>query len=121
MDENRHFANYSQYYDDAALMVRRDISYCIRMCKCIFDTKYRNHPSIILWSLCNENGCMEGEDAGIAVAATFKSIIKSLDPFRPVVAAMNQLWGEGLSFVLDILCVLFFLFSFSYFLFSGSI
>lgn len=55
-----------------------------------------------MWSLCNEGGCMEGEPAGAVVGASFKSIIKTLDPFRPVVAAMNADWGEDLSFVLDI-------------------
>ena len=117
MDENRNFANESQYYYDAGLMVKRDISFptsffiifhllilmFIFVLLSFHDIKHRNHPSIIMWSLCNENGCMEGEPAGAVVAANFKSVIKNLDPFRPVVAAMNGLWGEGLSWVLDIL------------------
>jgi beta-galactosidase len=85
MDENRNFANDSQYYSDAELMVLRD----------------RNHPSIIMWSVCNEAGCMEDDPAGAKVGAAFKSIIKAADPFRPVVAAMNGDWGIGLSYVLD--------------------
>lgn len=55
-----------------------------------------------MWSVCNEAGCMENDPAGAEVGATFKSIIKSADPFRPVVAAMNLYWGIGLSQVLDI-------------------
>lgn len=43
-DENRNFADVPQYYDDLASMILRD----------------RNHPSIIMWSLCNEVGCMQG-------------------------------------------------------------
>jgi len=35
------------------------------------------------------------------VGAMFKTIIKTADPSRPVVAAMNSDWGIGLSFVLD--------------------
>jgi hypothetical protein len=45
---------------------------------------------------------METEPEGALVGAMFKSIIKDADPFRPVVAAMNYGWGEGLSYVLDI-------------------
>lgn len=45
---------------------------------------------------------MENDPAGAEVGATFKSIIKQADPFRPVVAAMNNAWGIGLSNVLDI-------------------
>eukprot|EP01084_Bolivina_argentea_P271369 461727_1 len=43
-DENRNFANNSQYLQDQEDMINRD----------------KNHPSIVIWSLCNEGGCMEG-------------------------------------------------------------
>eukprot|EP00971_Amphidinium_carterae_P090958 1800275-Amphidinium_carterae.1 len=48
----------------------------------------RNHPSIVMWSLCNEALC-EGFNA--TAAAILKPIIKRLDPDgqRPVTAAMN--------------------------------
>mmetsp|Transcript_7144 Transcript_7144/g.15469 ORF Transcript_7144/g.15469 Transcript_7144/m.15469 type:complete len:882 (-) Transcript_7144:192-2837(-) len=53
----------------------------------------RNHPSVIMWSLCNEALC-EGFDA--TAAAELKAIVKSLDPKgqRPVTAAMNRLVSE---------------------------
>ena len=43
----------------------------------------RNHPSIVMWSLCNEAFC-DGFDA--ATAAVLKPIVKELDPLgqRPV-------------------------------------
>ena len=55
----------------------------------------RNHPSILLWSLCNENGCGEGsgdegappgEVAGGALARVFMSAIDEADGTRPVTA-----------------------------------
>jgi hypothetical protein len=52
---------------------------------------------------------MEGDPAGAIVGAMFKTIIKTADPSRPVVAAMNYDWGIGLSFVLGIMTNLFLL------------
>jgi len=62
----------------------------------------RNHPSIVMWSLCNEGGCMEGDSKGQQVGDMFKSAILAHDKTRPITAAMNGGWGVGLSFVLDV-------------------
>ena len=50
----------------------------------------RNHPSIILWSLCNEGGCIQRspQDA-IAKGEAAKKVIHSLDTTRPMTAAIN--------------------------------
>ncbi|WP_231725901.1 beta-galactosidase GalA [Chthonomonas calidirosea] len=95
MDENRHLGDVytpktppnAPYSDlsDLASMVRRD----------------RNHPCIILWSLCNEEG-IQGTPAGERMGAAMKKVVESLDPTRPVTAAMNGGWGYGLSHVLDV-------------------
>ena len=87
-DENRHFANNTQYLQDQADMINRD----------------KNHPSIVIWSLCNEGGCMEGDANGGNVGKMFKDVIYRIDNVdtRPVSAAMNSHWGDALSPVLDI-------------------
>ena len=55
----------------------------------------RNHPSILLWSLCNENGCGEGngdegappgEVAGGSLARVYKSALDAADGTRPITA-----------------------------------
>ncbi len=63
----------------------------------------RNHPSIILWSLCNEE-YIQGRPAGGAIARAMKERVYQLDDTRPVTAAMNGGHGApgGISFVVDV-------------------
>jgi beta-galactosidase len=50
--------------------------------------RLRNHPSIIMWSFCNEEG--EGKTAhGAKIFAAMKQAVKKLDPSRPVTGAIN--------------------------------
>lgn len=44
----------------------------------------RNHPSIIIWSLCNELGCVADDPNGGVLAAQFKQAIAAADPSRPI-------------------------------------
>jgi beta-galactosidase len=95
MDENRHlgdtydaktatgtpFTNLSDLTD----MIRRD----------------RNHPSIIMWSLCNEEG-LQGSEEGARIFAAMKHAVLALDMTRPVTCAMNGGWGQGISNVEDL-------------------
>ena len=48
----------------------------------------RNHPCIILWSLCNEQWT-QGSPEGAAMARAMKERVNELDPTRLVTAAMN--------------------------------
>ena len=48
MDENRLFANETQYVINMGAMVKRD----------------RNHPSVVIWSFCNEAGCEGSHETG---------------------------------------------------------
>lgn len=48
----------------------------------------RNHPSIILWSLCNEQW-IQGSPEAAAMARAMGERVRELDPTRPVSAALN--------------------------------
>ncbi len=85
MDETRMMSSSTEGLSQLERMVRRD----------------RNHPSIILWSLGNEEP-MQGTDRGEWNTATMKRLAKNLDPTRPFTAAMNGGWGKGLSKVVDV-------------------
>ncbi|HEY4839808.1 MAG TPA: beta-galactosidase GalA [Candidatus Acidoferrales bacterium] len=63
--------------------------------------KYRNHPSIIIWSLGNEER-EQGTPRGAKIVSSMKRLAKELDPSRPVTIAMNGGWGKGASAVLDV-------------------
>lgn len=61
----------------------------------------RNHPSVILWSLANEEPD-QGSQIGANIVSSMKRATKRVDPTRPVTAAMNGGWGRGLSHVVDV-------------------
>jgi beta-galactosidase len=85
-DENHLLDDSAPYEADLRSMLLRD----------------RNHPSIIMWSLCNEALCNgEGTDKARQVGTVLKSIVREYDT-RLVTAAMNGGWGSGLSYVIDI-------------------
>lgn len=72
MDENRNFNSSPEYVRQLQWMVRRD----------------RNHPSIILWSVFNEEP-MQGTEQGYEMVRRMSHEVKKLDVTRPVTAAMN--------------------------------
>ncbi|MHB1023797.1 MAG: beta-galactosidase GalA [Acidobacteriaceae bacterium] len=86
MDETRMFSSTPEGLSQLERMVKRD----------------RNHPSIILWSLGNEENRVQGTKVGANIAADMKRLVRRLDPLRPVSAAMNHAWGKGISTVVDV-------------------
>jgi beta-galactosidase len=64
--------------------------------------KDRNHPSIILWSLANEEYFYQGAPTGARIISSMKRLTNKLDPSRPVTGAMNGGWGGGMSNVVDV-------------------
>jgi beta-galactosidase len=95
MDENRHLGDTenskaapgtkAQDFANLNSMILRD----------------RNHPSIILWSLCNEEW-MQGSEEGARLFSAMKREVRQLDTTRPIMCAMNGGFGSGMSHVADI-------------------
>ena len=64
--------------------------------------RYRNSPSIILWSMGNEEGILQSTDQGERVMATIVQRSHELDPTRRCTAAVNGNYGQGISKSLDV-------------------
>jgi beta-galactosidase len=86
MAETRMMASTPEGLSELERMIRRD----------------RNHPSIVIWSLANEEYFYQGTSTGARIISSMKSLAKKLDPTRPVTAAMNGSWGRGVSAVVDV-------------------
>ena len=80
MDENRNFNCSPEYVRQLQWMVVRD----------------RNHPSIILWSVFNEEP-MQGSEQGYEMVRRMAAVVKKLDTSRPVTAAMNGGLGSPIN------------------------
>jgi beta-galactosidase len=85
MDETRTMSATPEALGELEKLIRRD----------------RNHPSVIWWSIGNEEP-EQGTERGARIATTMKRLVRRLDPTRPVTEAMNNSWGKGLSAVVDI-------------------
>ena len=44
----------------------------------------RTHPSVVIWSLCNELGCVANDPNGSDIAAQFKQALRAVDRSRPI-------------------------------------
>ncbi|MDV6332206.1 beta-galactosidase GalA [Asticcacaulis sp. 201] len=62
----------------------------------------RNHPSVILWSIGNEEP-QQGTKRGAKIARTMKRLCNDLDPTRLVTAAMDNGYGQGITEVIDVM------------------
>jgi beta-galactosidase len=87
IDENRWMALTPQLRDPLRRMILRD----------------RNHPSIIAWSIGNEEWAMEGTPTGARIASTLQDYVHTLDTTRPVTAAISGGWGNGISTVIQVM------------------
>ncbi len=57
----------------------------------------RNHPSVILWSLGNEEWAIEGGITGERIIIEMQAFAKKLDHTRPKNCASSGGWGNGVS------------------------
>ncbi len=86
LDENRRFGCTPEILEELRSMIRRD----------------RNHPSIFLWSLGNEEMGVQGTYWGARILHTMQRQVHSLDPSRLCTIAMNGHWGQGFSHVINV-------------------
>ena len=62
----------------------------------------RNHPSVILWSLGNEEP-HQASARGARINSELAAHVKRLDPTRPTTFAMDKGWNRGVGRVVDVL------------------
>ena len=62
----------------------------------------RNHPSVILWCLGNEEPAIQGTEKGRMIVERMKQVLRKYDPERLCTAAMNGSWGEGFTKAVDV-------------------
>lgn len=72
MDENRNFNVSPEYVRQLEWLIRRD----------------RNHPSVFMWSVFNEE-TTQGTEMGYQMVRRMAAVVKRLDRTRPVTAAMS--------------------------------
>jgi hypothetical protein len=87
MDENRRFGDYAQPMSDLKAMMLRD----------------RNHPSIVIWSLGNEEMGLQASDAGATICKNLQDEAHQIDPSRVCTLAINHgTENSGFTTVLDV-------------------
>lgn len=64
----------------------------------------RNHPSVILWSIGNEEWAIEGNIFGARITTTMQDFARRLDPTRLTTVAISGGWG-GSSTTIDVMGV----------------
>ncbi|HKO18072.1 MAG TPA: beta-galactosidase GalA [Acidobacteriaceae bacterium] len=86
MDETRMMSSSPEGLSQLERLIKRD----------------RNHPSVVIWSLANEEP-EQGNTRGARIVNTMKHLQRKLDPSRVCTTAMNNGWGGvGVSTVVDV-------------------
>lgn len=87
IDENRLMGVNEVHYNLLKRLIERD----------------RNHPSVIIWSLGNEEWAIEGNILGERITATMQAYAQTLDSSRRYTAAISGGCGNGSSISLDVM------------------
>ncbi len=78
MDEVRLMSSSPEYLNQMTDLIKRD----------------RNHPSIFIWSIGNEEMAVHGTKTGVKIVNHMRRIAHDLDPTRPCTYANNCNWKE---------------------------
>lgn len=87
LDENRLMGPSPEQLGQLESMIRRD----------------RNHPSVIIWSVGNEEWAIEGNEKGARITASMRAFAERLDPTRRTTVAISGGWGAGSSTTADVM------------------
>ena len=87
IDENRLMGTTEHALHEVERLIKRD----------------RNHPSVIVWSLGNEEWAIEGNEAGARITQTMQDFAHRIDPSRPVNVAVSGGWDNGIGSVVEIM------------------
>lgn len=79
LDENRLMGCNPEHFDCLERLMKRD----------------RNHPSVILWSLGNEEWAIEGNLKGARLTETMQAFAQQLDASRAFTVAVSGGWDDG--------------------------
>jgi beta-galactosidase len=87
LDENRQMGTTPEVMDQLQRMILRD----------------RNHPSVILWSVGNEEWSLEWSETGQRLTREMQAFVKHLDPTRLSTVALSGSGGNGNSASTEVL------------------
>jgi len=87
MDENRLMGVNREHFDCLKQLMLRD----------------RNHPSVIMWSLGNEEWAIEGNIKGARITKTMQDYAQRLDSSRAFTAACSGGWDDGIGTVTQVM------------------
>lgn len=87
LDENRLMGPSPEQLSQLEALIRRD----------------RNRPSVILWSVGNEEWAIEGNEKGARITASMRAFAERLDPTRRTTVAISGGWGAGSSTTTDVM------------------
>ncbi|MGC1376704.1 MAG: beta-galactosidase GalA [Anaerolineales bacterium] len=79
IDENRLMGCNPEHFSCLERLIKRD----------------RNHPSVAIWSLGNEEWAIEGNEKGIRITATMQTFAQRLDDSRAFTVACSGGWDTG--------------------------
>ncbi|MFV0346472.1 MAG: beta-galactosidase GalA [Bacteroidales bacterium] len=87
IDENRLMGTTENALSELEHLIKRD----------------RNHPSVILWSIGNEEWGIEWNEIGARMTETMQKYANLLDPTRPANVAVSGGWDDGSGAVVDVM------------------
>jgi len=79
LDENRRIGTNAEPLGELSRQIRRD----------------RNHPSVFMWSLANEESLQGDSTSGTPIMQAMQNLAHSLDSTRLCTAAMSGGWGAA--------------------------
>jgi beta-galactosidase len=86
IDETRMMSSSPEGISELERLIRRD----------------RNRPSVVLWSIGNEEP-HQSTERGARIARAMVRRVKALDPTRPIIEAMDGGFGQGVTTALDVM------------------